>query len=99
MVRMSSAVCAISGGWVFDSTVPLDFRKFSRCGICSRSDGTLGLSREKCTLSKTMLMTCWTPLPNWQVDDAEDWGVAAAGVRPATATAVLVVRAVAAQMA
>src|ERR1051326_1286791 len=25
--------------------------KFSRFGICSRSDGTSGLSREKCTLS------------------------------------------------
>src|SRR4051794_21529475 len=93
MVRLSSAVCAISGVCVFDSTVPLDFRKLSRCGICSRSDGTLGLSREKCTLSKTMLMTCWTPLPSWQLDvDGDGRGVAAAGARLATATAVLVRR-------
>src|SRR3954451_3561226 len=47
----------------FEKTVPLSFRKLSRCGICSRSDGTFGLSREKWTLSKTMLITCWTPFP------------------------------------
>src|SRR6266496_6267068 len=63
MVRLSSAVCAISGVCTFDSTVPLDCRKLSRCGICSRSDGTFGLSRKKCTLSNTMLTTCFTPLP------------------------------------
>jgi hypothetical protein len=47
----------------FEKTVPFDFRKSSRCGICSRSDGTFGLSREKWTLSKTILITCWTPFP------------------------------------
>src|SRR6185312_10849292 len=93
MVRLSSAVCAISGVWVFDSTVPFDFKKFSRWGICSKSDGTFGLSREKCTLSKTMLMTCWTPLPSWQpVDDvwgADDaCGVAVAVLRLAVARTV-----------
>src|SRR6185503_540396 len=79
MVRLSSAVCAISGVWVLESTVPFDFRKLSRCGICSKSEGTFGLSREKCTLSNTMLMTCWTPLPSWQVVDDDVCG--AAGVR------------------
>src|SRR6266513_2091755 len=64
MVKLSSAVCAISGVCTFDSTVPLDCRKLSRCGICSRSDGTFGLSRKKCTLSNTMLTTCFTPLPS-----------------------------------
>ena len=38
-----------------------------------RSDGTFGLSREKWTLSKTMLMTCLTPLPRWH-DDVDDCG-------------------------
>src|SRR6266404_1720037 len=32
--------------------------KFSRFGICSRSDGTLGLSRVKCTLSNSTYTTC-----------------------------------------
>src|SRR4051812_25883309 len=77
MVRLSSAVWAINGVCVFDSTVPFDLRKFSRCGICSRSDGTFGLSRAKWTLSKTRLMTCWTPLPSWQP------ATGAAGVAPA----------------
>jgi len=31
--------------------VPLFLKKFNKCGICSRSDGTFGLSRVKCTLS------------------------------------------------
>src|SRR3954464_7962149 len=89
MVRLSSAVCAISGVCVLENTVPLDFRKLSRCGICSRSEGTLGLSREKCTLSNTMLMTCWTPLPNWQALDAVGGGVATAAGRPVSAATVL----------
>src|SRR5438132_11965330 len=67
---MSVAVWEISGVCSLVSSVPFDFRKFSRCGICSRSDGTFGLSRVKCVLSKTMLITCWTPLPRWQLDDA-----------------------------
>jgi len=61
--RLSSAVWAMIGVCEFEKTVPLSFRKLSRCGICSRSDGTFGLSREKWTLSKTMLITCWTPFP------------------------------------
>src|SRR6185437_2235742 len=87
MVRLSSAVCAISGVCVLDSTVPLDFKKFNRCGICSRSDGTFGLSREKCTLSNTRLTTCLTPLPSWQPDD-EGCGTAAAGVSAVAATTI-----------
>src|SRR6185437_5837277 len=87
MVRLSSAVCAMIGVWVLDSTVPLDSRKFNRCGICSRSDGTFGLSREKCTLSNTRLMTCLTPLPRLQLDDS-DCGTATAGVSAVTATTV-----------
>ncbi len=63
MATLSSAVCAISGVCMFDSTVPLCFRNVNSVGICSRSDGTLGLSRKKCTLSKVRLMTCETPLP------------------------------------
>ena len=47
-------------------------------GICSRSEGTLGLSLKKCTLSKVMLMTCWTPLPSWQPEAAGCEDVAAA---------------------
>src|SRR5579863_2832171 len=41
--------------------------KLVRAGICSMSEGTLGLSREKCTLSKRISMTCLTPLPMAQV--------------------------------
>src|SRR5262245_29009174 len=44
--------------------------KLSRFGICSRSEGTFGLSRRKCTLSSWMKMTCLI-MPraefNWQV--------------------------------
>src|SRR5579862_3958740 len=65
---MSSAVCAISGVWLFDRIVPLFSKKFSRLGICSRSEGTLGLSRKKCTLSKVSWTTCWMPLPRWQLE-------------------------------
>src|SRR5262245_51628902 len=41
--------------------------KASRVGICSRSEGTSGLSRVKCTLSNVMWITCWIPLPRRQV--------------------------------
>src|SRR5260370_33080743 len=51
-------------------SVPLPFKKLIRADICSRSDGTFGLSRVKWVLSKTMLMTCWTPLPSRQLDEA-----------------------------
>src|SRR2546423_14044705 len=67
---MSVAVCEISGVCSLVRTVPFDSRKLRRWGICSRSEGTFGLSRVKCVLSKTMLITCWTPLPRWQLDDA-----------------------------
>src|SRR6476659_10827819 len=66
MVRLSSAVWAIIGVCEFENTVPFCLRKFSRCGICSRSEGTFGLSRAKWTLSKTMLITCEMPLPRLQ---------------------------------
>jgi hypothetical protein len=62
--------------------VPFVLRKFSRCGICSRSDGTFGLSREKWTLSKTMLITCLTPLPSWQGAVGAVAAVAAAASPP-----------------
>ena len=42
---MSSAVCAINGVWLLDRNVPLLVKKFSRFGICSRSDGTFESSR------------------------------------------------------
>src|SRR5262249_7554135 len=38
--------------------------KLRRLGIFSTSDGTLGLSRKKCTLSNVMLITCWMLLPS-----------------------------------
>ena len=41
---MSSAVCAISGVCSSERSTPLCSMKLSRLGICSRSDGTLGLS-------------------------------------------------------
>src|SRR5215468_732648 len=84
MVRLSFAVWAISGVCEFEKTVPLLFRKFNRCGICSRSDGTFGLSREKCTLSNTMLITCLTPLPRLH-DGAAAALSARAAVGPALA--------------
>ena len=53
----SSAVCAISGVWLFESIVPLSVMKFSSAGICSRSDSTFGLSRLKWTLSNVISIT------------------------------------------
>src|ERR1700730_11111220 len=53
---------------------PLPWMKFSRFGICSRSDGTLGLSRRRCTLSKTILITrlVWPPGElSWHAADAD----------------------------
>src|SRR5205807_4742695 len=67
---MSVAVWAISGVWWLVSSVPLFSMKLSRCGICSRSDGTFGLSRKKCTLSNVICTTCCTPLPSEQAGDA-----------------------------
>src|SRR5262249_23583426 len=81
VVRMSLAVCEMSGVWWLSSITPLVSIKLSRCGICSRSDGTLGLSRVKCTLSNWISMTCWmAPWSelSWQ-PLADGWGAAAAG--------------------
>src|SRR5690242_1168379 len=72
MVRLSSAVCAIIGVCTLDMSVPFCSRKLLRCGISSRSDGTFGLSRNRCTLSNTIETTCETPLPSWHVDGAAD---------------------------
>src|SRR5215469_38291 len=56
---MSSAVCEMRTAWWLPSKVPVCWRKFSRWGICSRSEGTFGLSRVKWTLSNTTKITCW----------------------------------------
>jgi len=89
VVRMSSAVCAISGVWLFDRNVPLSSKKFSRFGSICRSEGTFGLSRKKCTLSKVICTTCLTPLPRWQLDAASAASVAVlAGAAALTAPAV-----------
>ena len=53
-LRIPPAVWEISTVWSFVSSVPLSLMKLSRFGICSRSDGTLGLSRRKCVLSNWM---------------------------------------------
>src|SRR6266568_4639204 len=78
---MSSAVCAISGVCSLASRVPLWVRKFSRFGICSRSDGTFGLSLLKWTLSKVN-STTWRTDPDgesrWQVERAAGSAGAAA---------------------
>src|SRR5689334_18865669 len=44
--------------WSLLRSVPFDLMKLSRLGICSRSDGTFGLSRRRCTLSNWKYMTC-----------------------------------------
>src|SRR5256885_5508240 len=72
-VRIPFAVCEIRTVWLFVISVPLLRMKLSRCGICSRSDGTFGLSRKRWTLSKTMEITClMLPLAecSWQSDEA-----------------------------
>ena len=60
---LSSAVWAMSGVWLFDSSVPLFSMKCSSDGIISMSDGTFGLSRLKCTLSKKISTTWADPTP------------------------------------
>src|SRR4029078_3027136 len=45
LVRIPFPVRAIRTVGSFVSSVPFPRMKFSRCGICSRSDGTFGLSR------------------------------------------------------
>src|SRR6201999_508438 len=79
-VRMSSAVCAISGVWLFDRNEPLFSKKSSRFGISSRSDGTFGLSRKKWTLSKVSWTTCFMPC-------ARSHALGVAGLAPGSATA------------
>ena len=44
-VSESSAVWAISGVCMFESSVPWSVMKFLSAGICSRSESTFGLSR------------------------------------------------------
>src|SRR5215471_7387749 len=51
-VRIPFAVCEMRTVWLLVRSVPLLRIKLSKFGICSRSDGTFGLSRRKCTLSK-----------------------------------------------
>src|SRR5262249_11990143 len=41
--------------WLFVRRVPLLRMKRSRFGICSRSDGTLGLSRRKCDVIENQI--------------------------------------------
>ena len=53
-VTMSSAVWAISGVCSWLISVPWPVMNLSRFGICSRSLGTFGSSRRKCTLSNWM---------------------------------------------
>src|ERR1022692_1737708 len=78
VVSRSSAVCAMSGVWLLAASVPLPVRKCSRLGIISRSEGTLGLSRKKWTLSKVSSMTCLTPLPRRQLLPASERAAAEA---------------------
>src|ERR1700676_1849289 len=85
-VRMSVAVWAMSGVCSFVSSVPWPFMKFSRAGICCRSDGTFGLSRVKWVLSKTTLTTCWTPFPRSQLLCADLFGSSFARVAAGAAT-------------
>src|SRR5690348_2989606 len=80
VVRMSSAVCAISGVWLLERNAPLPSKKFSRFGMSSRSDGTFGLSRKKWTLSKVSWTTCLMPLAR-----SHALGVAVLASGPATA--------------
>ncbi len=49
---MPPPVCEMRTVWLFVSSLPFPRMKLSRFGICSRSDGTFGLSRLKWTLSK-----------------------------------------------
>jgi hypothetical protein len=50
-VRIPVAVWEISAVWSLAIIVPFPVMKLSRFGICSRSDGTFGLSRRRCVLS------------------------------------------------
>jgi hypothetical protein len=78
IARLSSAVCAISGVWLFESMTPLSWMKSLRCGMSSRSEGTLGLSRKKCTLSNVIDTTCSMLLPRSHAGCATALGAAGA---------------------
>src|SRR5215471_16377471 len=77
---------------MLDRIVPLLSRNCIRCGINSRSDGTFGLSRKKCTLSNVMWMTCWIPCPRLHADNggvsANDASSDATAAKPATDTTI-----------
>ena len=61
---MPSAVWEINIVWSLDSSDPLSFMKSYSAGICSMSDGTLGLSRCRWTLSNCRMITClMAPFP------------------------------------
>src|SRR5258707_983686 len=79
MARLSSAVCAINGVWLFENIVPFCSMKFRKCGIISKSDGTFGLSRKKCTLSNTMFTTCSMPPPRLHPGAGATFDAAALG--------------------
>src|ERR1700730_18303016 len=83
---MSVAVWAMSGVCSLVSSVPWPFMKFNRAGICSRSDGTFGLSRVKWVLSNTTLTTCCTPFPRSQLLCADLVGSSFARVAAGAAT-------------
>ena len=57
--------CARSAGCGYwRGTCRCPQRSLSRFGMSSRSDGTFGLSRKKCTLSNVSCTTCLIPLPS-----------------------------------
>ena len=70
MEMIPPEVCEIRTVWSFESSVPLVVMKPRSAGICSRSDGTFGLSRSECTLSNCRMTTCWIPFPRLHVDIA-----------------------------
>src|SRR5262249_12754915 len=66
VVRISTDVWEMSGVWWSVRTEPLSSRKLRRFGICSRSEGTLEMSRRKWTLSNWIYTTRWIrPLLEW----------------------------------
>jgi hypothetical protein len=58
VLMIPPAVCEIRIVWSLLSSVPFAVRKFFRFGICSRSEGTFGLSRNRCVLSNWIETTC-----------------------------------------
>ena len=86
--RSRSTVCEIRTVWSLVSSVPLLVRKLRSAGICSRSDGTFGLSRSEWTLSNCRITTCWTPFPRLHAASALAGAIAdrASVPRPNAAT-------------